>query len=69
FVIGCKEDFEWAMSFIKQFSLFDRAIILFSPVSERMVFSELAELIIENNLPVRMQLQLHKIIWGNERGR
>lgn len=69
FVIGCKEDFDWALSFIEQFSLFNNTVILFSPVSEKMEFSELAELIIQSNLPIRLQLQLHKIIWGNLRGK
>jgi 7-carboxy-7-deazaguanine synthase len=43
--------------------------ILFSPSFTQLPYRDLADWIIADNLPVRMQLQLHKLIWGEERGR
>lgn len=68
FVIGTREDFEWAVSFVGVHALAEKVTVLFSPVTGSMPPADLAEWIIEENLPVRLQLQLHKVIWGNRRG-
>ena len=79
FVICNREDYDWAVSMIERYQLHSKVDnILFSPVfdvagqSEReQGFNEqsLADWILEDKLAVRMQLQLHKLIWGNEPGR
>ena len=68
FVIGVKKDFDWALAFVERHGLADRVTVLFSPVTGQVSPSELAQWIIETNAPVRLQLQLHKIIWGEKRG-
>lgn len=66
FVVSGKEDFDFAVSEIKKFSL-DKinCELIVSPVWGKMDFKELAQLVIDSALPLRMQLQLHKIIWGD----
>jgi 7-carboxy-7-deazaguanine synthase len=70
FVIAGREDYEWARAVIRDRAL-DRRVergelraLLFSPVWESMDFRELAQWVLEDRLPVRYQIQLHKIIWG-----
>jgi 7-carboxy-7-deazaguanine synthase len=70
FVLCDREDYEWARMQIDQHQLTDKVDeILFSPSFTQLPYRELADWIITDNVPVRMQLQLHKIIWGEERGR
>jgi 7-carboxy-7-deazaguanine synthase len=69
FVIGDRGDYEWARGLIQREHLADRCVLLFSPVFGEMEPRMLAEWILGDALPVRLQLQLHKIIWGEERGR
>ena len=70
FVIASRTDYEWARSVIRERKLDDRlargelGALLFSPVWESMDFRRLAEWVLEDRLPVRYQIQLHKIIWG-----
>jgi 7-carboxy-7-deazaguanine synthase len=70
FVIASRRDYEWARDVIRSRSLDERvrtgelAALLFSPVWQSMDFRELAGWILEDRLPVRYQIQLHKIIWG-----
>jgi 7-carboxy-7-deazaguanine synthase len=70
FVIKDRTDYEWARSAILERGLADRVrtgklrALLFSPVWDAVDFRELAEWILEDHLPVRYQIQLHKIIWG-----
>lgn len=66
FVIGDVNDFEWTRSIINKYKIADKCHILCSPVFDRMPYQELAELILKHNLPVRMQLQIHKYIWSPE---
>ncbi len=68
FVIGTREDFEWAIAFVKKHRMADKSTVLFSPVAAKITPAKLAKWIIEENAPVRLQLQLHKIIWGEKRG-
>ena len=62
FVLSSEDDFCWSRDFIRE-RLPESTEILFSPVVERLSAARLAELILQEHLPVRLQLQLHKIIW------
>ena len=67
FVIGSREDFEWARDRVREFNLNERAgVVLFSPVWGEVQPLALANWIMEEQLPVRFQLQLHKILWSPE---
>ncbi len=68
FVLGSRDDFEWALEFTSRHALHTRCPVLFSPVAGKMVPADLAQWIIERDAPVRLQLQLHRIIWGDQRG-
>jgi 7-carboxy-7-deazaguanine synthase len=69
FVIANKIDYDWSKSMIEQYALSDRCEILFSPVMGEMNPTELAEKIIQDNVPVRFQIQLHKYLWGDAQGK
>jgi len=70
FVICDRKDYEWARAKVDQYDLVGRvADILFSPSFGQLPYRELADWIVEDQLPVRMQLQMHKILWGDEPGR
>ena len=68
-VIASREDYDWAKSVLDARRLAEKCPVLFSPVADRMPPAQLAEWILADRLPVRLQLQLHKLLWGNERGR
>jgi 7-carboxy-7-deazaguanine synthase len=68
FVICSRTDYEWACDMIKKHTLTTRAAILFSPSFEQLAPKTLAEWILEDKLPVRFQLQLHKILWHDAPG-
>jgi 7-carboxy-7-deazaguanine synthase len=67
FVIADETDFAWAVKLIRFKDLENRVPLLFAPVWETMKPERLAELILESGLDVRLQMQLHKIIWGSDR--
>lgn len=69
FVIGTPEDYQWAKDTLKNFALDQRCGVLFSPVSGVMDAAQLAGSILEDGLPVRFQIQLHKILWGDTAGK
>ena len=69
FVICNLEDYEWAKKYIQSYDLVRKCSILFSPSHDQMNLRILADKILEDNLPVRLQIQLHKYIWGDIRGR
>lgn len=69
FVIGNKSDYEWSKKYIIENNLMLFKNIYFSPVHENLELSEIADWILRDRLNVTLQLQLHKYIWGNERGR
>ncbi len=69
FVIMDRADYEWSCKKLAEYQLDKKCEVLFSPVSESMDPRSLAEWILQDHLPVRMQIQLHKIIWGDEHGR
>ncbi len=69
FVICDRRDYEWAKAKTDQFDLQHRvAEVLFSPSYGQLAYADLAAWILTDKLPVRMQLQLHKIIWGDKPG-
>jgi 7-carboxy-7-deazaguanine synthase len=69
FVIMNDEDYRWSVEQLRQHRLPERCEILFSPAIGSQNPTELAEKIIADRLPVRFQLQLHKILWGDTPGR
>ena len=68
FVLADREDFDWACKVIDKHHLLDKTTVLISPVYGKLQPAQLAEWVIEKKMPVRLQLQMHKIIWGNKRG-
>ena len=70
FVVGDRHDFDWACDIIRRYDLPSRVgMILFSPVYGKLPYAELADWILNCGLTVRLQLQLHKLIWpGIQRG-
>lgn len=69
FVICDRADYEWSRAQLQQHFLTTRCTVLFSPSAEQLAGRELAEWILADRLPVRFQLQLHKILWGNVPGK
>ena len=69
FVICDRKDYDWAKSFLQKHILNQQCNVLFSPEWKNQDAAELADWILADRLPVRMQLQLHKILWGELRGR
>ena len=66
FVIADRADYEWSRSALKKHELHKKSHVLFSPVSDKLNLKDLTEWILEDNLPVRLQTQLHKQIWSKE---
>ena len=69
FVIADHADYQWSRNFIDEKGLVGNFEILFSPVHGELQPAELAKWILADNLQVRMQIQMHKYLWGDERGR
>lgn len=69
FVICGREDYEWSRARMAELGLPARCTVLFSPSHEQLPARDLADWIIEDRLPVRLQIQLHKYLWGNVRGK
>jgi 7-carboxy-7-deazaguanine synthase len=69
FVICDRSDYEWSRTLVRDRALTERCTVLFSPSYEQLPARELADWILADHLPVRFQLQLHKVLWGNEPGR
>lgn len=67
FVIGDKADYEWARELIKKESLDIRFNVLLSPSWEEQSLEDLCEWMLNDKLAVRLQVQLHKVIWGEEK--
>ena len=64
FVLCSREDYEWAKEILASYKIADKCPVLFSPVYSQVNPTELAEWVLADKLPVRMQVQLHKILWG-----
>jgi len=69
FVICNRDDYDWAKSKMVEYELVDKCEVLFSPIHGELKPADLADWIIRDNLPVRMQIQMHKYLWGDEQGR
>lgn len=68
FVLRDRRDYEWARDMLREHRLERRCQVLFSPSYGELEPRRLAEWILEDRLPVRFQMQLHKLIWGDEPG-
>jgi 7-carboxy-7-deazaguanine synthase len=68
FVIASRGDFEWSRDVVREHALDTKAMVLFSPVWGKVEPRELAEWILDDRLPVRFQLQLHKLLWNDAAG-
>lgn len=69
FVIGNDEDYNWSKAALTEYELLGRCEILFSPVMGQQDPTELAEKILQDRLPVRFQIQLHKLLWDDAQGK
>lgn len=69
FVICSQDDYDWAKTMIDIHGLNERCEILFSPIHGELAPQELADWILQDQLNVRFQLQLHKYLWNDEPGR
>jgi 7-carboxy-7-deazaguanine synthase len=69
FVICGREDYEWSREKMRTLGLAARCTVLFSPSADELPARELADWILVDRLPVRFQLQLHKVLWGNVAGK
>jgi 7-carboxy-7-deazaguanine synthase len=67
FVIASRLDFDWCCSILEDYEVLSD--VLFSPVYESLKPAQLADWILEKQLNVRLQVQLHKILWGDEKGK
>jgi len=68
FVIADKQDFDWSLQIIEKYDLLKYQILI-SPVHGKLNKKVLAVWILETKLPIRLNIQLHKILWGNEKGK
>jgi 7-carboxy-7-deazaguanine synthase len=69
FVVCDRADYEWARAMLAEHALASRCEVLFSPSFGQVGARELAEWILADRLPVRFQMQLHKELWGDARGK
>ena len=68
FVLCDEADYQWAKQIIRQRQLAEKCPVLFSPAQGKLDATQLAGWILRDRLPVRLQVQLHKLLWGNEPG-
>lgn len=68
FVLCSREDYDWAKGILASNKIADKCPVLFSPVYGQLNPTDLAEWVLADKLPVRMQVQLHKILWGERAG-
>lgn len=69
FVLCDRGDYDWAVQQVRTHQLANRCEVLFSAAQGRLAPARLADWILADGLPVRFQLQLHKVLWGDEPGR
>lgn len=69
FVLCNEADYHWAKEILQQHSLTEKCSILFSPAQGQLEARDLAEWILRDGLSVRLQVQLHKLLWGNQQGK
>ena len=68
-VICSREDYQWSKEIIEKYKISEKCPILFSPCAESIDPRDLAEWILTDQLPIRFQMQIHKILWNNQPGR
>jgi 7-carboxy-7-deazaguanine synthase len=68
FVLCDEKDYQWAKQIIRQYHLVEKCPVLFSPAHGTLDATQLADWILRDRLPVRMQMQLHKLLWNNTPG-
>jgi 7-carboxy-7-deazaguanine synthase len=69
FVLCSRQDYDWAKAVLREYRLHDRCDVLFSPSAGQLQARTLADWIVADRLPVRFQIQLHKLLWNDEPGR
>lgn len=69
FVIRDRTDYHWSLEIIERYNMIDKCEILFSPVAGELNPADLAQWILDDRILVRMQLQMHKILWNDAQGR
>jgi len=69
FVLADAADYDWAKTMLFEHAIHQRCPVLFSPVWSQVDPTDLAQWILRDGLPVRMQVQLHKILWQEAKGR
>jgi 7-carboxy-7-deazaguanine synthase len=69
FVICSREDYDWSKAYLQRHALSERCQVLFSPSYAQVPAATLADWILADRLPVRFQLQLHKVLWGDVPGK
>ena len=69
FVICNRPDYDWSKALVQERALAQRFAVLFSPSASELPPQDLADWILADRLPVRLQVQLHKILWGNTPGK
>jgi len=69
FVIGDQADYDWSVEQLKIHAIDQCCKVLFSPVQGQFSPTELADRIVSDRLPVRFQMQLHKLLWGDKPGK
>jgi 7-carboxy-7-deazaguanine synthase len=68
FVLCDEADYQWAKQVLQEHELAKRCEVLFSPAQGQLAARDVAEWMLRDRLPVRLQVQLHKLLWGNEAG-
>jgi 7-carboxy-7-deazaguanine synthase len=69
FVLCGREDYDWARQVLAERGIAAKCTVLFSPVYSQLNPTDLADWVLQDRLPVRMQVQLHKILWGETPGK
>jgi 7-carboxy-7-deazaguanine synthase len=69
FVLCDRQDYDWAMNIMHEYRLAEKCEVLFSPSHQALSINDLADWVLADQLPVRVQIQLHKHIWGNIPGK
>jgi 7-carboxy-7-deazaguanine synthase len=69
FVICSREDYDWSRGIVAEHGLSERCDVLFSPSKSEVSARDLADWIVQDRLPVKFQMQLHKLLWNDEPGR
>ena len=69
FVLCNESDYIWAKQVLRERDLVDKCTVLFSPAQDQLSATVLADWILRDSLPVRLQVQLHKLLWGSQQGK